>query len=267
MSNNIGTVISGFAARREESGGLRLWRGSGMNLGLEGKVALVTGASRGLGRATAEALLAEGVRVVAVARDPEQLGSLCSLHPERVTAMPADLLESQTPQRAVDLALEKYGRLDIAVVNTPGPPPKLPLAVTEADFATAFDMVFYPAFRLIQAAAKPLCAQGWGRIVIVSSTSVKAPKDFLTLSAATRSALWAWAKSAAPALFEQGVTINAVLAGPHKTDRAVQLGVRAEGIGLPQDFGAIVATMCGEATRFVTGTGQVLDGGELKGLL
>ena len=96
-----------------------------------------------------------------------------------------------------------------------------------------------------------------GRIVIVSSTSRKAPKSFLSLSAATRSAVWAWAKSVAPELYGFGVTMNAVFAGPHKTDRAKQLNVRADGIGLPEDFGTLVATMCGDATRFMIAPNEV----------
>lgn len=238
-----------------------------MNLGLQDRVAIVTGASRGLGRATAEALVAEGARVVVVARNDEELQSFAAAHPDRVLALPGDVTAAKTAQRAVDAATATFGRLDIAVVNTPGPPPMEPLEASEADFAAAFDTVFYPAVRIVRAATAPMFAGGWGRIVIVSSTSVKAPKSFLSLSAATRSALWAWAKSAAPELYARGVTINAVFAGPHKTDRAKQLKARTEGIGLPEDFGAMMATICGDATRFVTGTGYVLDGGEMRGLL
>lgn len=238
-----------------------------MNLGLEHRVAIVTGASRGLGRATAEALVKEGARLVVVARNAGELAAFEAMYPGRVVALPGDVIAADTARRAVDAALATFGRLDIAIVNTPGPPPMEPLAASEADFATAFDAVFYPAFRLVRAAAPPMREAGWGRIVIISSTSVKAPKSFLSLSAATRSALWAWAKSAAPELYEQGVTINAVFAGPHKTERATQLKARTDGIGLPEDFGAQVATMCGEATRFVTGTGYVIDGGEMRGLL
>lgn len=237
-----------------------------MDLGLDGKVALVTGASRGLGRATAEALLAEGVRVVAVARASTDLERLAAEHPERCLAMAGDLLDAAVPQQAVDDALRRFGRLDIAIVNTPGPKPVLPLDATEADFESAFASTFHPAVRLINAARQPMGESAWGRIVIVSSTSVKAPKPFLCLSAAARSALWAWAKSAAPALNERGVTINAVFAGPHDTARARQLGVKDRVVGRPEDFGRFVTALCGEATRFATGAGWLLDGGELTGL-
>jgi len=237
-----------------------------MDLGLNGRVAIVTGASRGLGRATAAALAAEGARVVAVARPSAELAELASMHAGLCVAVEGDLLDPDVPRRAVDAALSHFGRLDVAVVNTPGPRPVLPLDASEADFATAFESSFYPAVRLINAVRVPMGERGWGRIVIVSSTSVKAPKPFLCLSAAARSALWAWAKSAAPALNERGVTINAVFAGPHDTARARELGVKDRVIGRPEDFGRFVTSLCGDATRFVTGSGWLVDGGELTGV-
>ncbi len=95
---------------------------------------------------------------------------------------------------------------------------------------------------------------------------MKAPKPFLCLSAAARSALRAWAKSAAPLLCEHGVTINAMFAGPHDTARARELGVRDRVMGRADDFGRRVASLCGESSRFVTDSGQLVDGGELTGL-
>jgi 3-oxoacyl-[acyl-carrier protein] reductase len=237
-----------------------------MNLGLDQKVALVTAASRGLGRAVADALAAEGVRLLAAARSAEDLAALKTAHPDLCTVMCDDLLDPLMPERAIDRAIATYGRLDIVIVNTPGPPPIQPLDASDRDFAQAFESTFFPAVRLIRTAARHLCENRWGRIVVVSSTSVKAPKPFLSLSAAARSALWAWAKSAAPELFEHGVTLNAVFAGPHATDRVRELGATPKAMGRPDDFGAIVAMLCGDATRFITGTGYVADGGEFKGL-
>lgn len=234
-----------------------------MDLGLTRKVALVTGASRGLGRATAEALLAEGAFVMAVARDGAELNELAS---DECAIFPADLLDPSVPRRAVAAAISRFGRLDIVVANTPGPAPHQPLDVEDADFARAFDATFFPGLRLMQAAAVPMMAQKSGRILIVSSTSVKAPKPFLCLSAASRSALWAWAKSAAPTLYASGVTVNALLPGPHDTARARELGVKDRDVGQPKDFGRFVTTMCADSTRFITGTSVVMDGGELTGV-
>jgi 3-oxoacyl-[acyl-carrier protein] reductase len=235
-----------------------------MNLGLENKVALITGASRGLGHATARALADEGARIVVVARGGAELAAISAMYPDRCECVVGDLLDLELPQRAVDTALKRFGRLDIMIANTPGPRSVMPLDADEADFADAFATAFYPAVRLIQAATAPMCEQRWGRILVVSSTSVKAPKPFLCLSAAARSALWAWAKSAAPALMQKGVTINALFAGPHDTDRARALGVGADrAMGKPDDFGQLVAALAGNATGFVTGSGYLIDGGEL----
>lgn len=237
-----------------------------MDLGLKDKVALITGASRGLGRATADALAAEGARMIVVARSSAELDEIEAAYPGRCKAVAGDLKDPDLPQKAVDAALARFGRLDVAIVNTPGPRALLPMEVGDADFAAAFESTFYPAVRLVRASCLAMRQGNGGRIVIVSSTSVKAPKPFLCLSAAARSALWAWAKSAAPELYESGVTINAVFAGPHATGRALELGVKDRVIGRPEDFGRFVTSLCGEATRYVTGTGFLVDGGELTGI-
>ncbi len=238
-----------------------------MDLGLTNKVALVTGASKGMGRAVAMALASEGANVVAVARGAAELETLRASFPDRCFPLVGDLLDPGLPQRAVDAALERFGKLDIVLVNTPGPRSVLPLEASESDFAQAFESTFYPALRLVQAAAVPMRSQRWGRILIVSSTSVRAPKPFLCLSAASRSALWSWAKTTAPSLAEHGVTINALLAGPHDTDRARELGVKKDRpMGKPEDFGNFVASLCTDASRFITGTGLMMDGGEFTGV-
>lgn len=237
-----------------------------MDLGLKDKVALVTGASRGLGRAVASALADEGAKMLVVARPSAELDEIESIHPGRCKVVAGDLRDPALPQMAVEAALEQFGRLDVAIVNTPGPPALLPMQASDADFASAFESTFYPAVRLVRSASAAMQKGEWGRIVIISSTSVRAPKPFLCLSAAARSALWAWAKSAAPKLYESGITINAVFAGPHATGRAIELGVKDRVIGRPDDFGHFVASLCGEATSYVTGTGFLVDGGELTGI-
>lgn len=237
-----------------------------MDLGLKDKVALVTGASRGLGRATVNALAAEGARVLVVARPSADLDEIEATYADRCKVVAGDLRDPALPQIAVDAAMEHFGRLDVAIVNTPGPRALQPMEASDEDFASAFESTFYPAVRLVRAASLAMQEGRWGRIVIISSTSVKAPKPFLCLSAATRSALWAWAKSAAPKLYESGITINAVFAGPHETGRALELGVKDRVIGQPGDFGHFVASLCGEATSYITGSGFLVDGGELTGI-
>lgn len=237
-----------------------------MDIGLKDKVALVTGASRGLGRATVDALAQEHAKLVVVARQSPELEEIESLYPDRCKVMAGDMRDPALPQAAVDLALKEFGRLDVAIVNTPGPPAVLPLEAQDSDFASAFDSTFYPAVRLIRAAVSAMQEAKYGRIVIISSTSVKAPKPFLCLSAAARSALWAWAKSAAPEIYGSGITINALFAGPHQTGRALELGVRDRVIGRPDDFGRFVTSLCGDTTGYITGAGFLVDGGELTGI-
>ena len=240
---------------------------SALDLGLTDRVALVTAASRGLGRATAEALAREGARLVVVARPSNDLDTLGAALGERCRVVAGDLLDPALPQRAVAVALESFGRLDVLVANTPGPPAMEPLAATDDDFARAFETVFYPAVRLIRAAVPAMRERGWGRIVIVSSTSIKAPKPFLSLSATARSALWAWAKSLSGELAEHGVMLNVVCPGPHRTSRALELGVGSgQRIGIPDDFARVLATLCGEPAAFIAGTSLVIDGAELSAI-
>lgn len=237
-----------------------------MNLDLEGKVAIVTAASRGLGRAAAEALALEGARVVVAARGEDTLNDLCATHGDAITARVGDVTSPDFPAALVAWVLERFGRLDILVANTPGPPTLRPFEAGEVDFARAFDTVFYPVLRLVHAAHPALSKSGAGRILVISSTSARAPKPFLSLSATARSALWAWCKSAAPELFEEKVTLNALFAGPHATDRLAQVPSSPRAVGLPEHFGQQVAMMCSSAWGFTTGTGLVIDGGELRSL-
>ena len=236
-----------------------------MDLSLSGKVAVVTAASQGLGRAAAQALARDGAQVVVAARGAEALEALAEAHPGRIAAEPGDVTDPDFPAQLVERAVARFGRLDILVANTPGPPTLRPFEATDADLTDAFESVCLPVVRLIRAAREPLKRDG-GRILVVSSTAARAPKPFLSLSAAARAALWAWCKAAAPELFEEGVTINALFAGPHATARLSQVPSAPRAAGRPEDFGAQVAMLCSPAWRFVTGTGVVMDGGEMRSL-
>lgn len=213
-----------------------------MDLGLEGKVALVTAASKGLGRGVAQALAAEGMKLVICARDPDQLEATASKLPGEVLAIPADVTDPTTPLLLVQAAVERFGGLHVLVANCGGPPPARALEVDDAGMAAAVNANMLTSIRLVQAAVPHMRRPRWGRICLLTSYGVKQPIPHLAYSNAARTGLWAWAKTAAADLFEDGITLNLACPGLHATDRAKELGAQGP-MGDPQDFGKIVAFM------------------------
>lgn len=238
-----------------------------MDLGLEGRVAVVTAASRGLGRAAADALAAEGVRTVLCARSRIDLEAVSSeLRSESVVVV-GDLKDPVLPQRLVETALKRFGRLDIMVANNGGPPRGLATEVTEEQIMAALEANLLVSVRLARASFAPMKSQGWGRVCLIASGSVRQPMENLALSNLARPGLWGWAKTAAAEVAEEGITLNVVCPGLHATGRSKEVG-QSEGrrAGDPADFGRIVAFMCSAHTSFVTGTTLVVDGGQVRGL-
>ena len=240
-----------------------------MDLGLQGKVALVTAASKGLGRASAQALAEEGVRLVICARGEEALEkarSELALLTE-VIGVVGDVTRPDVPQKLVDTAVHRFGGLDILVANAGGPPAMRALEVDDASLAAALDANLLTSVRLVQAAVPRMRAAGWGRIVCIASTSVKQPIPNLALSNAARAGLWGWAKTAAQDLFADGITLNLALPGYHATDRMLAVGT-PEGVpvGDPADFGKVVAFLCSDPARFVSGSAVAVDGARILGL-
>jgi 3-oxoacyl-[acyl-carrier protein] reductase len=241
-----------------------------VDLGIAGKVALVTAASKGLGRASALALAAEGAKVVICARGEEALRRTeaeLAAHGE-VLALVADVTEPDVPSRLVASAVDRFGRLDILVANAGGPPPGRALEVDDEALAAALDANLVTSVRLVREARPHLRAAGWGRICLITSSSVKQPIPNLALSNTARTGLWAWAKTAASDLFDEGVTLNLACPGYHATDRMTALGL-PEGVrvGDPTDFGRVVAFLCSEPARFVSGVALLVDGASTLGLL
>jgi 3-oxoacyl-[acyl-carrier protein] reductase len=236
-----------------------------MDLGIEGRVAVVTAASRGLGRASAEALAAEGARLVVCARDAASLGKAERALVDRgaaVHAVVADVTDPATPDRLVSEAMARYGRLDIVVANAAGPPAAHALDVDDDAIRSALEANLLSSVRLVRAALPHLRAARWGRLCCIASYSVVQPIPGLALSNLARTGLRAWAKTAAADLAAEGtgITLNLVCPGPHATDRMRELG-GAGPMGDPADLGRIVAFVCSVHTGFLNGSTIVVDGG------
>jgi 3-oxoacyl-[acyl-carrier protein] reductase len=252
-----------------------------MDLGIRGKRALVCASSRGLGRGCAEALAEAGVDLVLNARGAEGLEATAADIRARfgagVTAVPGDI--TTEAGRAAVLAEGPY---DILVTNAGGPPPGLWSDWARADFLRAFDSVMLTPVALMQAVLPGMIAQGWGRVVNITSVSVKAPIPALGLSNTARAGLTGFVAGTARQVAGHGVTINNLLPGTHATDRALALD-RADaarrGIALEQavaehaaqipvgrygtagEFGAACAFLCSQHAGFIVGQNILLDGG------
>jgi len=241
-----------------------------MDLGIDGRVALVTSSSKGLGRATALALAGEGVKVAICARGEDALRAT-----EReiidaggeVLATVADVTEPGAPARLVAAATERFGGLDILVANAGGPPPGRALDIADDAIEAALNANLLTSIRLVREAVPWMRRSGWGRICLITSYSIKQPIPTLALSNLARTGLWAWAKTAAADVFPQGITLNLACPGTHATDRMTQLGGDPAGMGNPEDFGRIVAFMCSRPAGYLSGTAINVDGTAILGLL
>jgi 3-oxoacyl-[acyl-carrier protein] reductase len=237
-----------------------------MDLGIAGKVALVTAASKGLGRGAARALAAEGVRVAVNAREPERLAATVGELPGEALALPDDVTDPDAPARLVEATLERFGGLDILVANAAGPPPSRALEIDDDALRAAVEANMLTSIRLVRAAVEPMRRAGWGRIVLLTSITVKQPIPTLAGSNAARAGLWGWAKTAAQDLVPDGITLNLLCPGLHATDRVKELGSSGR-LGDPEDFGRVVAFLCSKAANFVSGTALQIDGAGTLGLL
>jgi 2-deoxy-D-gluconate 3-dehydrogenase len=249
-----------------------------VDLGLEETVAIVTGASRGLGRAAATALVAEGVRVLAVARDQSSLQALAQAHPGRLLAAPCDMRELEAVQALADLALERFGRLDV-VVNNAGIAPAGAFIKQEWERwnETLAVNVTAPAV-LAQAAGRVFIEQRSGKVINVASTSGLRGKPILVSYSASKAALIRLTEALAAEWAPYGIQVNAIAPGAFATDaqeavtsdpdllarrvRKIPAGRMAD----PVEFGPIVTFLASPASNFVTGATFVIDGGEVSKL-
>jgi 3-oxoacyl-[acyl-carrier protein] reductase len=245
-----------------------------MEMGLDGTRALVTAASKGLGRACAAALAAEGSRVFIVSRDESRLAQV-----EREVGaaghLAADLSKPGEPERAVQAAVETLGGLDILVSNAGGPPPGTFESTPVDAWETGYQLTLMSAVRLAKAALPHLKESGRGRIVNITSMSVRQPNANILLSNAFRSAVTAMAKTLSDEVAPFGVTVNNLAPGTVLTDRVYELyddleplekAIPMRRLGTPEEFGATCAFLCSTHAGYITGQTLGVDGGALRGV-
>jgi 3-oxoacyl-[acyl-carrier protein] reductase len=257
-----------------------------MELELRGKAALVCAASKGLGKAGALALASEGARVAICARTPAALETTArEIHTStgsQVEAIPADVSRAADIDPLVNEAVRRLGGLDILVTNTGGPRSGPFETMSDADWQGAFESLFMSAVRLTRAALPHMRARGGGRIIHVTSISVKQPIAGLVLSNALRAGITGLAKTQALELARDGIFVNCIAPGWTSTDRALDLADQAakrEGMsvddvrrrieqqipwgrmGAPEEFGKVLAFLASASAAYITGATIQVDGG------
>jgi 3-oxoacyl-[acyl-carrier protein] reductase len=252
-----------------------------MDLGLEGRCYIVTGGSGGLGLATAQALVADGARVVLSGRHEDRLkAAVADLGDERAAAVVADNADPATPGRLVAAAHERYGRLDGALVSVGGPAYGGVLDVADEDWTAAYEAVFLGGVRLGREIGNALGEDG--AIAYVLSSSVKAPLAGLAVSNGLRPGLAMVAKTLADELGPRGVRVNGLMPGRVETERVRWLdeqtgdaeaarekasaAIPLRRYGRPGEFGAVAAFLLSPASSFVSGAMVPVDGGMLRAL-
>lgn len=251
-----------------------------MDLGLRDRTYILTGATGGLGFATAEALVADGARVVVSSRTPKSVESAVAALGDNATGVVADNADPSTPDRLVTVARERFGGLDGALISVGGPPAGSILETTDQQWTEAFSSVFVGALRLARTVAAEL-GDG-GSIAFVLSTSAKMPVNGLAISNGLRPGLAMAAKTMADELGPRGVRVNGLLPGRVETARVQHLDSLADDpvaaraaheasiplgrYGTPAEFGQVAAFLLSPAASFITGTMVPVDGGLTRGL-
>jgi 3-oxoacyl-[acyl-carrier protein] reductase len=244
-----------------------------MDFGITGRRAAVAAASRGLGRACAEALAAEGARVAICGRDAARLEEVSAA--SGIIPIVADVSTPEGARGFVRDARGALGGIDILVPNAGGPHPGGFADIPDvAEYAQAFELNALSTIAMCYEAVPDMRAQRWGRVVAITSIAVRQPIPSLILSNTARAGVTAFLKTLAREVAADGVTVNSLQPGIHDTDRirhlggreAAAAGIPAATIGEPAGFGALCAFVCSEHARFLTGAAIPVDGGAYAGL-
>ncbi len=250
-----------------------------MDLGIDGKRAAVAGATSGLGLAAARSLATAGVHVAICGRDPQRLeAAVADLRADGgdVVGLQADVSSTDGAAAFVRAAAAQLGGIDILVPNAGGPPPGGFEGPDLDAYRAAVEQNLLSAVAMCQAVVPAMCAQSWGRVVAITSISVRQPIAGLILSNTARAGLTGFLKTLALEVAPFGVTVNSAQPGSHTTDRlrsmhggdltAAAASVPTTVLGRPEDFGDVVAFLCSDQARFITGAGIPVDGGAHRGL-
>ncbi len=263
-----------------------------MDLGLKNKVALVAAASRGLGRAVAEELAAEGASLIICSRKAETIqrvaGEIEKSTGAAVLGLAADVSDPADIGRLVNAGLGRFGRIDILVTNAGGPAAGQFESFTLAQWEDATRLLLHSAVELARKVLPGMKERGWGRILNITSIAVKQPVDNLMLSNSLRAAVTGFARTLANEVAPQGITVNNIMPGYTRTERVEELArmmaekqnitpeqfvakweqeIPMRRIGEPREFAALAAFLVSERASYITGVSMPVDGGWIKGLI
>jgi 3-oxoacyl-[acyl-carrier protein] reductase len=250
-----------------------------MDLGIRGRVALVTGASAGIGAACALALAAEGARVAVAARRVELLDDVVAQALGRgapdAAAFRVDLAGEASIAHLLGAVAERFGGVDILIANGGGPRAGTYRDMTLTDWDGAYRTTLRAMLQLVNGVLPAMTERGWGRIVALTSTSVKQPIATIALSNAFRTALVSALKTLSSEVAPRGIIVNAIATGRIRTDRLRALHPNEESMregvpmgrpGTPEELASVVAFLCGEGAAYVTGQTIAVDGGLIRAL-